>query len=52
MEVRYVIAHIVRAFDVRLGEGQTQEGFLKSKMDTFTLATPNLHLVFTPRLTK
>ncbi|KAF5244087.1 hypothetical protein FANTH_7842 [Fusarium anthophilum] len=44
-------AHIVRAFDVRLGEGQTKEGFLKAKMDTFTLATPNLHLVFTPRPT-
>ncbi|KAF5663557.1 cytochrome P450 monooxygenase [Fusarium denticulatum] len=52
MEVRYVIAHIIRAFDVRLGEGQTPEGFLKAKMDTFTLATPNLHLVFTPRPTK
>ncbi|CCT74170.1 related to pisatin demethylase cytochrome P450 [Fusarium fujikuroi IMI 58289] len=51
MEVRYVIAHIIRAFDVRLGQGQTKEGFLKSKMDTFTLATPNLHLVFTPRPT-
>ncbi|KAF5570619.1 pisatin demethylase cytochrome P450 [Fusarium pseudoanthophilum] len=52
MEVRYVIAHVIRAFDVRLGEGQTPEGFLKAKMDTFTLATPNLHLLFTPRPTK
>ncbi|KAF4438949.1 hypothetical protein F53441_12683 [Fusarium austroafricanum] len=27
MEVRYVVAHVIRAFDINLADGQTKEGF-------------------------
>ncbi|KAF4340428.1 pisatin demethylase cytochrome P450 [Fusarium beomiforme] len=36
----------------QLGLMETKEDFLKSKMDTFTLATPNLHLAFESRPAK
>ncbi|KAJ3539507.1 hypothetical protein NM208_g5462 [Fusarium decemcellulare] len=52
MEVRYVVAHVIRAFDFRLADGQTKEAFLQSKRDTFTLALPKLDMVFLPRSTQ
>ncbi|KAM0541239.1 hypothetical protein ACHAPJ_013327 [Fusarium lateritium] len=51
MEMRYVVAHVIRAFDFRLADGQTREAFRQSKMDTFTLTTPRLDMIFTPRPT-
>jgi hypothetical protein len=44
-------AHVVRAFDFRLADGQTKEEFLLSKRDTFTLSLPKLDMVFLSRPT-
>ncbi|KAF5024608.1 hypothetical protein F66182_3371 [Fusarium sp. NRRL 66182] len=52
MEVRYVVAHVIRAFDFGLASGQTKEDFHNSKRDTFTLTIPRLDMVFVPRLTQ
>lgn len=49
MELRYVVAQIVRQYDVGLAPGQTAKAFLDGKKDTFTLALGPLELVFTPR---
>lgn len=51
MELRFVVAHVVRAFDFRLADGQTKEDFLLSKRDTFTLSLPKLDMVFLSRPT-
>jgi hypothetical protein len=44
-------AHVVRAFDFRLADGQTKEKFLLFKRDTFTLSLPKLKMVFLSRPT-
>lgn len=49
MEVRRVTALIARKYDVALAPGQTKEAFLGGLRDNFTLATPALDLVFSPR---
>ncbi|KAJ9649339.1 hypothetical protein H2199_000114 [Coniosporium tulheliwenetii] len=49
MEIRYVVAQVVRRYNVELAPAQTLEAFLDSKKDTFTLALGPLDLVFTPR---
>lgn len=49
MEVRRVTALIARKYDVALAPGQTKEAFLGGLQDNFTLATPALDLVFSPR---
>ncbi|POS69554.1 benzoate 4-monooxygenase cytochrome P450 [Diaporthe helianthi] len=47
MEVRRVTVLIARKFDVAMA--QTKEAFLGGLRDNFTLATPALNLVFSPR---
>lgn len=49
MEVRRVTALIARKYDVALAPEQTKEAFLGGLWDNFTLATPALNLVFSPR---
>lgn len=49
MEVRRVTALIARKYDVALAPDQTEEAFLGGLRDNFTLATPALNLVFSPR---
>lgn len=49
MEVRRVTALIACKYDVALALGQTEEAFLGGLRDNFTLATPALDLVFSPR---
>lgn len=49
MEVRRVTVMIARKFDVAMALGQTKEAFLGGLRDNFTLATPALNLVFSPR---
>lgn len=49
MEVRRVTVLIARKFDVALAPGQTKNAFLGGLRDNFTLATPALNLVFSPR---
>ncbi|KAG8169544.1 hypothetical protein KVR01_000289 [Diaporthe batatas] len=49
MEVRRVTVLIARKFDVAMAPGQTKEAFLGGLRDNFTLATPALNLVFSPR---
>lgn len=39
MELRYVVAQIVRQYDVGLAPGQAAKAFLDGKKDTFTLST-------------
>lgn len=50
MEVRRVTALIARKYDVAMAPGQTKEAFLGGLRDNFTLATPALNLVFSPRV--
>lgn len=40
---------IARKFDVAMAPGQTKKAFLDGLRDNFTLATPALNLVFSPR---
>ncbi|EON67962.1 hypothetical protein W97_07108 [Coniosporium apollinis CBS 100218] len=49
MEIRYVVAQVVRRYNMELALEQTPKMFLDSKKDTFTLALGPLYLVFTPR---
>ncbi|KAH8660217.1 cytochrome P450 [Xylariales sp. PMI_506] len=49
MELRYVVSQILYQFDVELAPEQSEEVFLDSKRDTFTLALPKLSLIFSPR---
>ncbi|KAH7014166.1 cytochrome P450 [Microdochium trichocladiopsis] len=49
MEIRYVTAELVRRYDVKLAPGQTADGFIEGKRDTFTLALGKLDLVFNKR---
>ncbi|KAJ3538809.1 hypothetical protein NM208_g5743 [Fusarium decemcellulare] len=51
MEVRFVTAEILRRYDVRLATKDTANQFLSGLKDGFTLAAPNLQVVFTPRKT-
>ncbi|KAI3401755.1 hypothetical protein diail_9419 [Diaporthe ilicicola] len=50
MEVRRVTALIAHKYDVEMAQGQTKEAFLAGLRDNFTLATPALNLVFSPRV--
>lgn len=49
MEVRRVTTMIARNYDIAMAPGQTKEAFLSGLQDNFTLATPKLDLVFSPR---
>ncbi|KAK7418715.1 hypothetical protein QQX98_003733 [Neonectria punicea] len=49
MELRYVTSQVLRRYDVKLAEGRTAEDFLAGLKDGFTLASPGLNLVLTPR---
>lgn len=49
MEVRRVTTLIAHKYDVTMAPGQTQKAFLGGLRDNFTLATPALNLVFSPR---
>ncbi|GAB1205257.1 hypothetical protein APSETT445_003930 [Aspergillus pseudonomiae] len=49
MELRRVIAVILHSYDVALAPGQSAKAFWEGQMDTFTLVTPPLELVFTER---
>lgn len=49
MEVRRVTALLARRYDVRLAPGQTKAAFLGGLQDNFTLAAPQLDLVFSRR---
>ncbi|KAK7423226.1 hypothetical protein QQZ08_009122 [Neonectria magnoliae] len=49
MELRYVTSQVLRRYDVKLAEGRTAKGFLAGLKDGFTLASPGLNLVLTPR---
>ncbi|KAB8224538.1 cytochrome P450 [Aspergillus novoparasiticus] len=49
MELRRVIAVILRSYDVALAPGQSAKAFWEGQMDTFTLVLPSLELVFTKR---
>ncbi|KID80224.1 uncharacterized protein G6M90_00g011610 [Metarhizium brunneum] len=49
MEIRRVVAELFWRYDVGIAPGHTKEAFLEGKQDTFTLMSPPLPLVFTPR---
>lgn len=49
MELRSVTAAILQRYNVALGPGQSKEGFVDGLRDTFTLVTPPLPLIFSPR---
>ncbi|ENH61737.1 Averantin oxidoreductase [Fusarium oxysporum f. sp. cubense race 1] len=49
MEIRFVASQILRVFDVKLANCNTAKEFASGLRDSFTLACPNLHLVFTRR---
>ncbi|KAB8202109.1 cytochrome P450 monooxygenase [Aspergillus parasiticus] len=49
MELRRVIAVILRSYDVALAPGQSANAFWEGQMDTFTLVAPSLELMFTRR---
>ncbi|KAF4980177.1 hypothetical protein FZEAL_3755 [Fusarium zealandicum] len=49
MELRYVSAEILRQYDVKLAGEDTARRFLDGLKDGFTMACPNLDVVFTPR---
>lgn len=50
MEIRNVTCSILRRYNVELAPGQTKEEFVDGLVDGFTLASPKLDLVFTPRV--
>ncbi|KAJ0107909.1 hypothetical protein J7T55_007121 [Diaporthe amygdali] len=49
MEVRRVTSLIAHKYNVTMAPDQTKEAFLGGLRDNFTLATPALNLVFSPR---
>ncbi|KAK2488071.1 Cytochrome P450 monooxygenase fck2, partial [Fusarium oxysporum f. sp. albedinis] len=49
MEIRFVASQILRVFDVKLANSNTAKEFASGLRDSFTLACPSLHLVFTRR---
>ena len=49
MEVRLLTAQLVRAFDVRLADGETGENLLLGTKDHFTLGLGELRLCFERR---
>ncbi|EWZ52251.1 hypothetical protein FOZG_02044 [Fusarium oxysporum Fo47] len=49
MEIRFVASQILRVFDVKLANCNTAKEFASGLRDSFTLACPSLHLVFTRR---
>jgi hypothetical protein len=49
MEIRHVVAEILRRYDVSLAPDQTEESFINGKVDTFTLSAAPLFLQLTKR---
>ena len=49
MEMRVVVANVVRSFDIALAPTETGESLLKDTKDTFTLTTGTLDVVLTSR---
>ncbi|KAH7208090.1 benzoate 4-monooxygenase cytochrome P450 [Fusarium oxysporum] len=49
MEIRFVASQILSVFDVKLANCNTAKEFASGLRDSFTLACPSLHLVFTRR---
>lgn len=49
MEVRRVTTMVARNYNIAMAPGQTKEAFLSGLEDNFTLTTPKLDLVFSPR---
>lgn len=49
MEIRDVASQLARRYDIRLADGQTSQSFEQGLIDSFTLTTPELRLVFTAR---
>ncbi|KAL2256849.1 hypothetical protein VTK26DRAFT_1031 [Humicola hyalothermophila] len=50
LQMRRVVAEILARYDVAVAPGQTKEGFLGGKQDTFTTVSAPLPLVFTRRV--
>ena len=49
MELRFVTTQILRRFDVAFAKDYDRTSFTAKLQDGFTLATPKLELVFSPR---
>lgn len=49
MELRFVTSQVLRRYDVRFAKDYDPSGFAAGLQDSFTLATPKLDLVFSPR---
>ncbi|CAG8934783.1 unnamed protein product [Penicillium salamii] len=49
MEIRRIVAELLRSYDISLAPDQTEESFIRGKVDTFTLSAAPLFLNFTKR---
>lgn len=49
IEIRYVTAHLIHKYNLSFAKDQAPHKFVEGQRDTFTIALPDLKLVFTPR---
>ncbi|TPX18354.1 uncharacterized protein E0L32_011729 [Thyridium curvatum] len=49
IEIRYVTAHLIHKYNLSFAKDQAPRKFVEGQRDTFTIALPDLKLVFTPR---
>ncbi|RSL58249.1 hypothetical protein CEP54_007900 [Fusarium duplospermum] len=49
MEIRYVTTEILFRYNIQMAPGNDPKTYLENKMDVFTLAVPDLNLIFTRR---
>jgi hypothetical protein len=49
LELRRVVGEILLRYDLTIAPGQTKQGFLDGKQDTFTTVSAPLPVIFTER---
>ncbi|RSM08998.1 hypothetical protein CEP52_004420 [Fusarium oligoseptatum] len=49
MEIRHITTEILSRYNIQFAPGHDLKAYLENKMDVFTLAVPDLNLVFTRR---